>query len=69
MNPAEIRAARLSLLTRSGRPLTQVQLASVMDLDPLTLSRIERGVRPAPVRYVRLLRAYMKRHRPADWPH
>ena len=62
MTPAELRAARKQL------GLTQVQLASVMDLDPLNVSRIERGVKPAPVRYVRLLRAYMKRHRPKDWP-
>ena len=68
MTPADIKAARLSLKTKSGRPMTQAQLASVMDLDPLTVSRIERGVRPAPVRYVRLLQAYLKRHRPKDWP-
>ncbi len=68
MTPADLQAARLKLLTKSGRPLTQRQLASVMDLDPLTVSRIERGARPAPVRYERLIRAYMKRHRPEDWP-
>ncbi len=68
MTPTDLKASRLSLLTKSGKPLTQVQLASVMDLDSLTVSRIERGVRPAPVRYERLLKAYMKRHRPADWP-
>ena len=62
MTPAELRATRLSL------GLTQAQLASVMDLDPQGVSRIERGVRPAPVRYERLLVAYLKRHRPKDWP-
>ncbi len=68
MTGPELQAARLSLKTRSGRPLTQAQLGSVMDLDSLSVSRVERGARPAPVRYVRLLRAYMLRHRPADWP-
>ncbi len=68
MTGPELKAARLSLLTKGGRPLTQAQLASVMDLDSLSVSRVERGARPAPVRYVRLLRAYLKKHRPADWP-
>ena len=68
MTPADFRAARKQLKTRSGEPMTQALLASVMDLDPLNVSRIERGVKPAPVRYVRLLRAYLKRHRPPDWP-
>lgn len=62
MTLAELKAARAKL------GLTQAQLASVMDLDALTVSRVECGARPAPVRYVRLLRAYLKRHRPPDWP-
>ena len=68
MTPANLKAARLSLLTAAGKPLTQKQLAAVMDLDSIGVSRVECGARPAPVRYERLLRAYMKRHRPKDWP-
>ncbi len=62
MTPAELKAARAKL------GLTQAQLASVMDLDPPTVSRIERGVRSPPVRYVRLLQAYMNHYKPPDWP-
>ena len=67
MTGPDFKAARLSLLTKSGKPLTQRQLASVMDLDSIGVSRVECGARPAPVRYERLLRAYMKR-RPKGWP-
>ncbi len=62
MTPKQIAAARAKL------GLSQPQLASVMGLDPLSVSRIERGVKPPPVRYVRLLRAYIKGYRPDDWP-
>ena len=68
MTGPEFKAARLSLLTQAGKPLTQRQLASVMDLDSIGVSRVECGARPAPVRYERLLRAYQARPRPKDWP-
>ncbi len=62
MTGPELAAARKRL------GLTQVQLASVMDLYPMSVSRIERGVKPPPVRYIRLLTAYIKGYRPDDWP-
>jgi len=58
---------RLEFTTKSGGRMTQALLASVMDIDTLSVSRIERGIKAPPVRYVRLMRAYM-RHRPKDWP-
>ncbi len=69
MTPAEFKAARLSLLTTVGKkPLTQRQLASVMDLDSVGVSRVECGTRPAPVRFEKLLRAYSAGYRPREWP-
>ncbi len=68
MTPAGFKAARLSLLTKSGKPLTQRQLAAVMDLDSVGVSRVECGTRPAPVRYEKLLRAYAAGYRPREWP-
>ncbi len=68
MTPAGFKAARLSPLTKSGRPLTQRQLASIMDLDSVGVSRVECGTRPAPVRYERLLLAYHAQFKPNAWP-
>ncbi len=62
MTGPELAAARKRL------GLTQVQLAGVMDLYPMSVSRIERGVKPPPVRYIRLIKSYLARHRPDDWP-
>ena len=68
MTPANLKAARLKLLTKSGRPMTQRQLGDLMDIDSNSVSAIECGRKPPPVRYIRLLRAYQARHRPKDWP-
>ncbi len=68
MTPAGFKAARLSPLTKSGRPLTQKALASIMDLDSVGVSRVECGTRPAPVRFEKLLRAYQAGYRPREWP-
>ena len=53
---------------RKALGLTQAQLSRVMDLDALSISRIERGVKVPPVRFLRLLDAYEKGYRPDDWP-
>ncbi len=69
MTPADLQAARLKLLTTVGKkPLTQRQLGALMEIDSNSVSAIECGTKPAPVRYKRLLRAYTARHRPKDWP-
>ena len=68
MTPTELQAARLSLLTTAGRPMTQRQLGALMEIDSGAVSAIECGRKPPPVRYERLLRAYQARHRPKDWP-
>ena len=67
MTPANLQAARLSLLTAAGRPLTQRQLGRLMEIDSGAVSAIECGRKPPPVRYEKLLRAYMKL-RPKGWP-
>ena len=68
MTGPDFKAARLSLLTKGWKPLTQRQLGALMEIDSSAVSAIECGRKPAPVRYVRLLRAYQARHRPKDWP-
>ena len=67
MNHTEIRAARLAL------GLEPDQLAKLLDVGKQTVTRMEstpdrsKHRRPA-VRMVRLIRAYLDGHRPADWP-
>lgn len=67
MTPDEIRAAREAL------GLTQQQLGALLDTDRQSVTRMEMDPEarthraPAP-RMVRLLRAYLDGHRPADWP-
>ena len=68
MTPANLQAARLALLTTAGRPLTQRQLGDLMEIDSNSVSAIECGRKPPPVRYIRLLRAYQAQHRPKGWP-
>ena len=66
MNHTEIRAARLAL------GLTQAELAKMLDVDTQTVTRTEstpdhsKHRKPA-VRMIRLIRAYLDGHRPADW--
>ena len=67
MTPAKLKTARLSLLTKAGRPMTQRQLGRLMEIDSNSVSAIECGRKPSPVRYERLLRAYMKL-KPKGWP-
>ena len=67
MNHTEIRAARLAL------GLTPADLAKMLDVGSQTVTRMEstpdRSKHRAPaVRMVRLIRAYLDGHRPADWP-
>jgi DNA-binding transcriptional regulator YiaG len=67
MNHTEIRAARLAL------GLTPADLAKMLDVGAQTVTRMEstpdRSKHRAPaVRMVRLIRAYLDGHRPADWP-
>jgi len=67
MNHTEIRAARLAL------GLTPADLAKMLDVGTQTVTRMEstpdRSKHRAPaVRMVRLIRAYLDGHRPADWP-
>ena len=68
MTPAALQSARRSLLTTAGRPLTQRQLGDLMEIDSNSVSAIECGRKPPPVRYEKLLRAYMTQRRPKDWP-
>ncbi len=69
MTPADLQAARLKLLTTSGKPLTQRQLGALMEIDSNSISAIEGGRKPPPVRYIRLLNAYQARYRPKnEWP-
>lgn len=68
MNHQELKAARDSL------GLTPAEAALMLDLqDAKTIYRMEsdpdnKSSREAPVRVVRLYRAYLDGHRPADWP-
>jgi len=67
MTHTEIRAARLAL------GLTPADLAKMLDVGTQTVTRMEstpdRSKHRAPaVRMVRLIRAYLDGHRPADWP-
>ena len=68
MTRPDLKAARLALTTRSGGRMTQAKLATVMGLDALSVSRIERGVKAPPVRYEDLLRAYVTLRLPDNWP-
>ncbi len=68
MTPADLQAARRALLTTSGKPLTQRQLGRLMEIDSNSVSAIECGGKPPPVRYIRLLRAYTAGYRPEEWP-
>ena len=67
MTHTEIRAARLAL------GLAPDQLAKMLDVGTQTVTRMEstpdrsKHRKPA-VRMVRLIRAYLDGHRPADWP-
>jgi DNA-binding transcriptional regulator YiaG len=67
MTHTEIRAARIAL------GLEPDQLAKMLDVGTQTVTRMEstpdrsKHRRPA-VRMVRLIRAYLDGHRPADWP-
>ena len=63
MDPADFRAAR----KRWG--FTQATLGTLMEINAQGVYRIESGRRAPPVRYERLLRAYMAGHRPKkEWP-
>ena len=67
MTHTEIRAARIAL------GLEPDQLAKLLDVGKQTVTRMEstpdRSKHRAPaVRMVRLIRAYLDGHRPADWP-
>ncbi len=68
MTRPDLQAARLELLTAAGKPMTQRQLGRLMDIDSNSVSAIEGGRRPPPIRYERLLRAYTAGHRPKGWP-
>ena len=67
MTHTEIRAARIAL------GLKPDQLAKMLDVGTQTVTRMEstpdrsKHRKPA-VRMVRLIRAYLDGHRPADWP-
>jgi len=67
MTHTEIRAARIAL------GLEPDQLAKMLDVGTQTVTRMEstpdrsKHRKPA-VRMVRLIRAYLDGHRPADWP-
>jgi len=67
MTHTEIRAARLAL------GLTQAELAKMLNVEARTVRRMESDPshsthRKPAVRMVRLIRAYLDGHRPADWP-
>ncbi len=68
MTGPDLQSARLNLLTTAGKPLTQRQLGRLMEIDSNSVSAIECGTKPPPVRYIRLLRAYTARYRPKGWP-
>ena len=67
MNHTEIRAARLAL------GLEPDELAKMLNVEARTVRRMESDPnhsthRTPAVRMVRLIRAYLDGHRPADWP-
>ena len=67
MTHTEVRAARIAL------GLEPDELAKMLDVGTQTVTRMEstphRSKHRAPaVRMVRLIRAYLDGHRPADWP-
>lgn len=62
MKPDEIREARVTL------GLTQVEMARVMGVDVMTISRWEVGGRNPQRLAVRLIEAYLRGDRPDDWP-
>ncbi len=68
MTGPDLQAARLALLTTAGKPLTQRQLGRLMEIDSNSVSAIECGRKPPPIRYIRLLRAYLAGYRPEEWP-
>ena len=67
MTHTEVRAARIAL------GLEPDELAKMLDVGTQTVTRMEstpdrsKHRKPA-VRMVRLIRAYLDGHRPADWP-
>jgi len=63
MTPAELKAARRTL------GLTAKQMAALMDMTVEGVYRVESATgRKPPVRYVKLLQAYLAGYRPDDWP-
>jgi len=67
MTHTEVRAARIAL------GLTPADLAKMLDVGTQTVTRMESTPdrskhREPAVRMVRLIRAYLDGHRPADWP-
>lgn len=67
MTPTEIKEARHSL------GLSVADLARLLDTDSSTIRKMELDetastFRPPAPRMVRLLRAYLDKHRPKDWP-
>ncbi len=68
MTRPDLQAARRALLTTAGKPMTQRQLGRLMDIDSNSVSAIEGGRKPPPIRYIRLLNAYTARYRPKGWP-
>ena len=65
MTPANLKAARLSLLTTVGKkPMTQRQLGTPMEIDSRAVRANMRERTPAPLSSVRLQRAYQSQHSP-----
>ena len=63
MTPAELKAARRTL------GLTAKQMAALMGMTVEGVYRVESATgRKPPVRYVRLMKAYLAGYRPDDWP-
>ncbi len=70
MTPAEFKAARRSLKTKSGRLMTQEALARVMGYSGQPkIATIENRTTDVPAQAARLMEAYLRcDHRPKDWP-
>ncbi len=69
MTGPDLQAARRALLTSvTDKPLTQRLLGRLMDIDSNSVSAIEGGRRPPPMRYISLLNAYTAGYRPKGWP-